>query len=392
SSFTNWRRAARLASLCGLAGYARTDASAYFAEKELPCMDGHDIIVIGASAGGVEPTVTILRELPQSLPAAVFVVIHIPPHVTSRLLRIFARASRLPAQHAVDGAPIERGHIYVAPPDMHVLLEQGYMRVVRGPKENRTRPAIDPLFRTAARVYGPRVIGVVLSGALNDGTAGLLAIKRRSGLAIVQDPHDAVVAMMPESALDYVSVDHCVPAAQIAPLLNQLTRLGAEDEGAYPVPSDMDFEANIAQPFSGEVHASNRPGKLSAYTCPDCRGPLWEIEDGELLRYRCREGHAFTGDTVLDGQYEAIEVALWTALETLTESALMADHLAQQARGRGHRMIEKRFREKAGAARERAAIIRDVLNKSGAIIPPERPDLTGGARETSASLESSAGA
>ena len=354
-------------------------------------MEGHDIIVMGASAGGVEPTVAILRDLPRSLPAAVFVVIHIPPHAPSRLPEIIARASHLPAQHAVDGAPIQRGHIYVAPPDMHVLIERGYMRVVRGPKENRNRPAIDPLFRTAARVYGPRVIGVVLSGALNDGTAGLLAIKARGGVAVVQEPHDALVPMMPESALEYVKVDHCAPTARIAPLLDQLSRLGVDDEGAYPVPSDMDFEASIAEPFSDEAHAVNRPGKLSAYTCPECRGPLWEIEDGELLRYRCRVGHAFTGDSVLDGQYEAIEVALWTALETLTESVLMADHMARQARGRGHHIIGKRFQDKARNAEERASIIRDVLNRSGAIIPEERPDLNGGAREPSADLESSAG-
>jgi two-component system chemotaxis response regulator CheB len=275
---------------------------------------------------------------------------------------------------------------------MHVLIEQGYMRVVRGPKENRARPAIDPLFRTAARAYGPRVIGVVLSGALNDGTAGLLAIKRRGGLAIVQDPDDAVIAMMPQSALEYVQVDHCVPAPRIAMLVNQLSYLSADHEGVSPVPSDMDFEANIARPFAEEVHAAHRPGMLSAYTCPDCRGPLWEIEDGDLLRYRCREGHAFTGDSVLDGQYEAVETALWTALETLTESALMADHMAQQARGRGHYMLEKRFHEKARSAQQRAAVIRDVLNKSVAIIPPERPELNGDTHEPPASREASAGA
>jgi two-component system chemotaxis response regulator CheB len=227
---------------------------------------------------------------------------------------------------------------------------------------------------------------------LNDGTAGLLAIKRRGGLAIVQDPDDAVIAMMPQSALEYVQVDHCAPAVRIASLLTQLCQLSAEHEGASPVPADMDFEANIARPFAEEVHAAHRPGTLSAYTCPDCRGPLWEIEDGELLRYRCREGHAFTGDSVLDGQYEAVETALWTALETLTESALMADHMAQQARGRGHYMLEKRFHEKARSAQQRAAVIRDVLNKSVAIIPPERPELNGDTHEPPASREASAGA
>lgn len=340
-------------------------------------MPGHDIAVFGASAGGVEPIISIVRELPADLPAAVFVVVHIPPHAPSHLARILSHVSPLVCEPARDGAPIQHGHIYVAPPDLHLLVEREHMRVVRGPKENRSRPAIDPLFRTAARSYGPRVIGVVLSGALNDGTAGLLAIKRRGGISIVQDPADAIVSMMPESALEYVQVDHCVSARQIAPLLNQLCRTSAADEGAFPVPSDMDFESQIARPDSELVHAEGRPGKLSAFTCPDCKGPLWELEDGELLRYRCREGHAFTGESVLDGQYEAVEEALWIALETLTESSLMASHMAEQAQKRGHQLIARRFQEKSRQANDRAAILRDVLKKGISVIPEERRERNG---------------
>lgn len=340
-------------------------------------MPGHDIVVIGASAGGVEPTISIIRNLPANLPAAIFVVIHIPPHAPSHLPRILSRVSPLTCQHARDGDPILPGHVYVAPPDLHVLIERDHMRVVRGPKENRSRPAIDPLFRTAARSYGPQVIGVVLSGALNDGTAGLLAIKRRGGIAVVQDPADAIVSMMPESALEYVHEDYCLPAGQIAPLLDLLCHTPAADEGAYPVPADMDFESEIALPNSELVHNDERPGQLSAFTCPECKGPLWELEDGELTRYRCREGHAFTGETALDGQYEAVEEALWIALETLTESALMASHMAEQSLERGHKLVAKRFQEKSRQASERAAIIRQVLGKGVAIIPSEQPEQNG---------------
>jgi two-component system chemotaxis response regulator CheB len=344
-------------------------------------MPGHDVVVIGASAGGVEATVSILREAPSTLPAAIFVVVHIPPHAPSHLPHIFSRASSLICQHARDGARILPGHVYVAPPDMHVLVERDYMRVVRGPKENRSRPAIDPLFRTAARSYGPRVIGVVLSGALNDGTAGLLAIKRRGGIAIVQDPDDAVVAMMPESAIEYVQIDHQAPAARIASLLNQLCHAPAADEGGYTMPADMAYESQIMRPTAELVSNNHQMGRLSAFTCPDCRGPLWAIEDGELVRFRCREGHAFTGETVLDGQYEAVEEALWVALETLTESALMARQMAEQAYSRGHSLVAARFDQRSRQADERAAVIRDVLNRGVSIIPQEQHGHSEGGAE-----------
>ena len=200
----------------------------------MDAMQGHDIVVIGASAGGVEATMSVVSRLPRGLDAAIFVVIHILPYAPSRLPDVLSRVSSFNCQHARDGEPIQRGHVYVAPPDQHVLVQRGYMQVVRGPKENRSRPAIDPLFRTAARAYGPRVVGVVLSGALNDGTAGLLAIKRRGGVAIVQDPADAVISTMPDSALEFVDVDFCVSAAQVASLLTQLSKTLAAEEGAYP--------------------------------------------------------------------------------------------------------------------------------------------------------------
>ena len=180
-------------------------------------MSGHDMITIGASAGGVEALTELVRGLPVDLPASVFVSLHVPPHGTSMLPQILSRRGPLPAHHARDGEPIEPGRIYVAPPDLHLLIHQGVVRLSRGPRENGFRPAIDPLFRTAARWHGPRVVGVILSGTLDDGTAGLLAIKERGGFAVVQDPDDALFPGMPRNAMDVVHVDHVLPASEHPP-------------------------------------------------------------------------------------------------------------------------------------------------------------------------------
>jgi len=193
-------------------------------------MPGRDIIVVGASAGGVEALIKVVHGLPADLPAAIFVVLHIPAQGSSLLPDILNRAGPLKAIHPTDNAEIERGHIYIAPPDHHLLVEQGHVRIVRGPRENRHRPAIDLTMRSAALSYGPRTIGVILTGALDDGTAGLRAIKLRSGLAVIQDPKDALYSSMPRSALEHIQVDYCVPLAEIGPLLTQLAYQPASSE------------------------------------------------------------------------------------------------------------------------------------------------------------------
>ena len=232
-------------------------------------MPQHDCIVIGASTGGVEALAALVGKLPANLQAAVFVVVHIPPQATSVLPAILERAGTLPAAHAIDGEPMKTGRIYVAPPDFHLLVERGYVWVMRGPKENRNRPAVDPLFRSAARAYGPRVVGVILTGALNDGTAGLLAIKRRGGIAVVQDPTDAFFPSMPESALEYVDADHCLPLAEIGPVLARLCREQAGEEEAYPVPEEMEREENILEMDMPTMESEQRPGHISVFTCPE---------------------------------------------------------------------------------------------------------------------------
>ncbi|MDQ5852662.1 MAG: chemotaxis protein CheB [Chloroflexota bacterium] len=326
-------------------------------------MAGHDIIVVGASAGGVEALSTLVRDLPPDLPAAVFVVLHIPAQSTSMLPSILQRAGALPVVQATDGIAIRQGCIYVAPPDHHLLVDRGFVRLVRGPKENRHRPAVDPLFRTAARAYGPRVVGVVLTGALDDGTAGLQAVKTRGGVAIVQDPAEAFFPGMPQSAMENVEVDHCLPLSGIAPLLVRLAREPADEEGAYPVPEEMDFEARIAEMDPAALWGEKRPGVPSIFSCPECKGVLYEMHDGELLRFRCQVGHAYSPKSMLVEQSETLEAALWVALNTLEENANLVRRLAKQSRERNHGHVAVRFEEKVRDAEQRAAVIREVLSK-----------------------------
>ncbi len=329
-----------------------------------------DIVTLGASAGGIEALTTLVCHLPSDLPAALFVVVHISPEAPSVLADILNRAGPLPASPAVDYAPIEHGHIYVAPPDRHLLLTSTAMRIVHGPTENRHRPAIDPLFRSAAVSFGQRVVGVILSGALNDGTAGLRAIKRAGGVAMVQDPATATFAGMPESALAYFAVDWCLPVPALADTIVELASGElAERKGAVPAVDEMDEEQKTEMRIETEIAGLNPAavteaphfGRVSSFTCPSCHGPLWEIQDGPLLRFRCRVGHAFTAEAVVAGKDDNIEEALWLALNTLEESEQIYTRLAQQAHERNHAWMEERFAEKMRTIRARAAVIRRLL-------------------------------
>lgn len=327
-------------------------------------MPGHDVIVVGASAGGVEALITLASSLPADLPAAIFLVLHIPAQSPSLLPDILNRAGPLHALHPADGEAIHNGHIYIAPPDHHLMVEEGMVRIVRGPKENRHRPAIDPLFRSAARTYGTRVVGVVLTGSMDDGTAGLLAIKRRGGVAVVQDPQDALFASMPRSAIAHVEVDHVVPLSGISPLLVQLSHEQAAAQGSYPISQDMEMETKLAAMDMRDAQNGEHVGTPSVFSCPECGGVLWEVHDGNLLRFRCRVGHAYSVDSILAGQNEAVEEALWTALKTLEESASFSRRLANDARNGGKDWLAKRFSEKVQEAEQHAEVIRQVLANS----------------------------
>jgi two-component system chemotaxis response regulator CheB len=325
-----------------------------------PAEIGHDLIAIGASSGGVEALQVLVAALPADLAAAVCIVLHQSPEAPSRLPRILARHAALPVLHAVDGEVIVPGRVYVAPPDHHLLVEIGRLRLTRGPRENRHRPAVDPLFRSVALAYGPRAIGVVLTGALNDGTAGLATIKRLGGIAIVQDPNEALYPGMPASAQRHVAVDYAPPLAEIAPTLARLAR----EPALLPPPERP--EASIVEDrwMRGEPMETERiavVGTPTSLTCPECHGPLWELRDNALLRYRCRTGHGFTAESMLAEQSEALEGALWMALNTLEESALVAERLADDATERRHQHVATRFVEKAQESRRRAETIRRVL-------------------------------
>jgi two-component system, chemotaxis family, protein-glutamate methylesterase/glutaminase len=324
-------------------------------------MPGHDIVVVGASAGGVEALMTLARALPADLPAALFVVLHLPPDGESALPHILTRAGALPAVHPADGERIARRRIYVAPPDHHLLVERGRVRVVRGPRENRCRPAVDPLFRSAARAYGARVIAFILSGMLDDGTAGMIAVRQCGGTGIVQDPGDALFPGMAESAIAYDDPMHVLPVSAIGPLLDRLTREavpGAEDR---EVPSAMEKEAKEAAFDLAVIEDGDKPGKPSVFGCPECGGVLWEMEERELIRYRCRVGHVYTADSLVAEQSLQLEAALWAALRGLEEKAALVHRLAERSHASGHQRLMERYMEQERDARQHAAVIRELI-------------------------------
>jgi two-component system chemotaxis response regulator CheB len=319
------------------------------------------IIVIGASAGGVEALTRLARDLPSDIDAALFVTIHFPPDSTSALGRILTRAGPLNAVHATDGQPIESRNIYLAPPDHHLLIFRNGLRLYRGPRENGNRPAVDPMFRSAALAYGPRVIGVVLSGNLDDGTSGLLAIKRRGGTAVVQEPDDAMFPSMPQSAIDHVAVDHVVRLEDLGGLLAELAIRPTQEEEIVPA-DDAKKETEYTEVDLARIEdAADHPGVLAPFGCPDCGGTLWELRDGQLVRFRCRVGHAWTSEALLSSQSETLDAALWTALRALEESAALSQQLADRSRRRGNSRLAERFADNAQLATRRAETIRDVL-------------------------------
>lgn len=331
-------------------------------------MARRDIVTIGASAGGVEALMKIAKTLPADLPAAVFVVLHMPPDGFSILPSLLERAGALPASHPENGEPIRRGRIYVAPPDHHLMLHDGRIRVVHGPRENRYRPAVDPLMRSAAQFYGPRSIGVILSGSLDDGTAGLLALKRRGGIAIVQDPEDALFPGMPNSALSIVKVDYCLPLDEIGPSITRLVNESSDEtEDAEMSSRDdrIDYENRSAEVDNSALEQDDRPGVPSPFACPDCGGVLWELESGQMLRFRCRVGHAYSVESLLASQTDGLEAALWSALRALEEKASLTRRLADRATDQAQHGAARRFAEQSMTAEEHAKAIRNVLLSEG---------------------------
>jgi len=309
----------------------------------------------------MEALQALVRGLPPTLAAAVFVVWHIPAHSGGVLPVVLDRAGALPAAHARTGEPIERGRIYVAPPDRHLLLEPGQVRLTRGPKENHFRPAVDPLFRSAAIAYGARVMGVVLSGALNDGTAGLWTIKDRGGLAVVQEPDEALYPSMPLSALEHVDIDHRRPVAELGPLLAELAQLPAHDAGGAAVSDDLRIENCIAMEDNALELGVTSLGAPSLYTCPECHGVLLQLHGDGPLRFRCHTGHAFTAEALVANADDAIEEQLWSVVRAMDEHLLLLRQLADQLHAAGTSAAAERLRAQAHAVAQQTQTVRQLV-------------------------------
>lgn len=324
----------------------------------------HDAIVIGASAGGLDALSNLCVQFGPDLAAAVFVVLHVSAEAPGYYARQLDRAGPLPVKLACHDEPVQLGHVYVAPPDRHLLLggraEERRLVVARGPKENRSRPAIDPLFRSAALAYGARTVGVLLTGLLDDGVAGLAAIQRCGGVTVVQDPADALYPDLPRNALANVDADHVLPIHRIGALLRHLTRTPVA--GNPPVPEEaehLEIETCIAQRAESNMQGDYQIGTPAPYGCPECGGPLWMIEDDAVKRFRCHVGHAFTANTLLAEQTEEVERTLWVALRTLEERAHLLEGMTSDTAAASD------LKQRAADARRHAHRLRKFLLEGG---------------------------
>jgi two-component system chemotaxis response regulator CheB len=321
-----------------------------------------DIIVVGASAGGLNALMELVKKLPSDFPASIFIVQHISPAAPSYLPRILNKDSAVECVHPKDGQKIEKGKIYIAPPDHHLLLEKNSVLVKRGPKENRFRPSVDALFRSAAYNYGTRAIGIVLSGLLDDGTSGLWSIKRLGGTTIVQSPEDALYPDMPVNALEYVEANYILPVAEMGTKLVNLVSEEASAPPAIPIEDigRIETELRIASQTMNTEMLSLKLGEPSRLTCPECNGTLSRIEEKKIIRYRCHTGHAFTENALLADVTKGIEEDLWKALRGLDESILILEEMAARATN-GIEAPVKTLQQKISEAKKHSLAIRETL-------------------------------
>jgi two-component system chemotaxis response regulator CheB len=310
-----------------------------------------DIVVIGGSAGAIEALISLVVMLPAELDAAIFVVVHTLPVGESRLPEILSRRGPLRAAVAIDGEPIACGRIYVAAPDAHLLIEPGRVRLRMGPKESGHRPAIDPLFHTAASAYRSRVVGVILSGMLDDGSAGLREIRRYGGSAIVQDPKEALFPQMPNNAIEIGTPQHVAPVAEIARLIVSHVGRPTQEAATYNVAPNGD---------QAVVGAGDTPGTPSGIACPECHGVLWTAPD-KVPEFSCRVGHAYSLEALIDAHTVSLEASLWAGVRALREQASLANHIARRAERRGDRRVAARYESRAGSADEHAGKLETML-------------------------------
>jgi two-component system chemotaxis response regulator CheB len=321
----------------------------------------HDILVIGASAGGVEALKRIAAGLPPDLPAAIMITMHLKGDFHSVLAQIIADAGPLPAGFASDYQRIEHGRIYIAPPDHHLLVYGDTLRLGQGPRENNARPAVDPLFRSAAVCCGPRTIGLVLTGYLNDGSSGLNAIRRCGGITVVQDPKDAAIPEMPRNAIRMTNADHVVPLARLPELLIVLVRVPEGEPGL--VPEDVRLEAEIAIAGHNGTEGMDELGNRSVLACPDCHGVLWQIKDEELTRYRCHTGHAYTEEALEFALQEDLARALGSALRALDDRIQLLREMEHQAREKRRDRLAEGWADRAKKLEAEADVVRRTMGR-----------------------------
>lgn len=326
-------------------------------------MAKRDIIVVGASAGGFNALNDFLGSLPKDFKGSIFVVVHIPGDVPSSLPDILSRAGSLKARHPKHGETVRPGMVYVAPPDHHMLLEGKEILVTKGPKENRFRPSIDALFRSAAYVYRERVVGIILSGMLNDGTSGLWSVKRLGGLAIVQSPEDAQYDSMPINAMQYVKADYTLSARDIGSKLAEiLSRKAAPKRKISKKEKElMKLEVIIAKQDNAFEMGIMNMGQLSPFTCPECHGVLVQLMESKIVRFRCHTGHAFTASALLSELTESVEEKMWQAMRGLEETTMLLKRIGKHFKDQGQPALARVFIKKSKMTADKAQIIHDSV-------------------------------
>lgn len=318
------------------------------------------VVVIGGSAGALGPLSLIAGDLPPGFCGCVLVVLHVG--APSYLPQILQRAGVLPVEHAADGHLLQPGKIFVAPPGVHLVIDKGRMQLANGPRQNGSRPAIDPLFLSAARDYGKRVIGVILSGALDDGSAGMAAIKNARGTTIVQDPADASSPEMPRNAMAATNVDYILRGDKIGVKLNELAATPRRADGkSQPQRVAKISERHMMVESSESDPTADPAGKITTMTCPECGGTLWELREGKILRFKCHVGHSYSPQSMIAAQSNSVEEALWVAMRSLKEKSRLFTKLARDARDQARRHSEKHYAKAAEEFEKRAELLRRGL-------------------------------
>ncbi|QSB25288.1 chemotaxis protein CheB [Flavobacterium sp. CLA17] len=291
------------------------------------------IVVVGTSAGGMKALIKLVEQLPKDFPAPILIVQHISADATGdALLNSLNKIGKLKCIHAKHGNHIESGYIYFAPSDHHLMVEKdGSLLVTKGAQENRSRPAIDPLFRSAAASFGNKTIGILLTGYLDDGTAGIITIQRCGGISIIQDPADADYPDMPTNALNQMKPDYCVPITEMGGILSTL--MIRKSTKQLTIPEDIVKEVKIAQRVLSDLPSVNSLGEQVPFNCPGCGGVLWKMDKGPALRYRCHTGHSYTAAALLAEQTEKIEETMWTALRMFEERKNLLTTIANGQKG-----------------------------------------------------------